>query len=143
MMFSFSDFLKQADEVILKSELTDGWHKVKIESSEVKQTKSGTGAYLALRLRTDDNNLIYCNINLINPNQQAVQIGLGLLKALKLATAVVSSDSPQVFVGKTVEVLLKTTKGEQKVITFRNLVRPPSITKVVATDEPSTGEDIF
>ena len=58
--------------------IPDGWYTALIDSTEVKATKAGNGEYLAVRLKIIEgdyeNRTIYTNLNLVNPNAQAVEI---------------------------------------------------------------------
>ena len=63
-----------------------------ITNSEMKSTKSGTGAYLELTFQVIDgqhkNRLLWSRLNLENPNVQAVQIANAELSALCRAVGV-------------------------------------------------------
>ena len=62
-----------------------------IERAELKETKKGTGHLIALVLSVLDdphrNRKLFVNINIDNPSEQCVAIGLGTLKSLWTALA--------------------------------------------------------
>jgi hypothetical protein len=66
----------------------DGEHIASIASAEVKQTKSGTGEYINVKWELENGASFFMMYTIKNPNQQAVNIGLGALKnMLKAAGA--------------------------------------------------------
>jgi hypothetical protein len=66
--------------------LPPGDYPVLIESAEVKATKSKDGAYVKVKMSVVDGQFkgreLFDNINIHNPNQQCVEIGLRSLAAL-------------------------------------------------------------
>ncbi len=61
--------------------LKDGKYVGQVTKSEMKDTKAGTGKYLALHIKVleaeeqdDVGRLVFVNFNLVNPNPQAVAI---------------------------------------------------------------------
>ena len=124
--FTFNDLFSQAQAVEESSGLKDGWHKGRIESAEIRPTKNGDGRYLKIAIRGIKGHLVICNINLQHPNPVVTEIGLTLLKRLKLALGILLIDSPSIFVGKFVEYLLKTSKTtrKQQIVSFRSLRKP-------------------
>ena len=127
--FTFNDFFSQAQAVEESSGLKDGWHKGRIESAEILPTKNGDGRYLKIAIRGIKGHLVICNINLQHPNPVVTEIGLNLLKRLKLALGILLiHDSPSIFVGKLVEYFLKTSKttGEQQIFSFRSFRKRPT-----------------
>lgn len=63
-----------------------GRYNVMITDSEMKETKAGTGSYLKLTFRVEDEQykgrLIWSNLNLDNPNPKAVEIAQRDLSAI-------------------------------------------------------------
>lgn len=63
-----------------------GWYNVAVDESEMKPTTTGTGMYLKLRFNILDGQYVgrklFVNLNLQNPNQQAVEIALKDLSAI-------------------------------------------------------------
>lgn len=66
--------------------LVTGTYPVIITAAEVKQTKAGTGSYLAVTLKDQSGKTGTINFNVKNPNQIAVNIGLAGIKFICLAT---------------------------------------------------------
>jgi len=96
-----------------------GWYNARITEAEVKSTKAGTGSYIKVRYDitgpTHQGRVIYGNINLSNPNQQAEQIGIQQLGSLARAIGLeVISDSDQL-INRDVQIKLsikKDTSGQ-------------------------------
>lgn len=77
-----------------------GWHKAHITDSEMKQTKAGTGQYLQMVAEVLDGKFkgrkLWIRLNLVNPNQTAVDIAYRDLSAICHAAGVLNvSDSQQ------------------------------------------------
>jgi hypothetical protein len=82
------------------SVLPPGKYHVQIVNSEMRDTKSGTGQYLWLELSIIDgehaNKRLFERLNLVNPNEKAVEIANRTLSAICRATGQMSvSDSEQ------------------------------------------------
>ena len=91
-----------------------GWYNARITEAEVKSTKAGTGSYVKVRYDitgpTHQGRVIYGNINLSNPNQQAEQIGIQQLGSLARAIGLeVISDSDQL-INRDVQIKLSVKK---------------------------------
>jgi hypothetical protein len=75
------------------SPLPVGWYSATISGAEVKETKAGTGEYIAIKYSitgpTHEGRVIFGNLNIKNPNPKAEEIGrqqLGdLMRAIGLA----------------------------------------------------------
>ena len=69
--------------------LPPGWYQVSIEKAELKTTKAGTGKYVKLMMTvlgpTGSNRKVFTNINIVNPNPTAQQIGRREMGALQMA----------------------------------------------------------
>ncbi len=80
---SFIDFSKIEDTDDF-GQLSPGTYKVIVESSEYKQTKSGTGHYMAVTFACQDPHVsgrkVWENFNLQNASVQAQKIGQGQFK---------------------------------------------------------------
>jgi len=77
-----------------------GWYKVSIVTSEMKQTKNGDGQYLQIEMEIlegeYENRKLWDRLNLMNPNQQAVDIAQRTLSAICHSIGVMTvSDSEQ------------------------------------------------
>ena len=64
--------------------LPAGWYCARIKEATVKATSSGTGVLLSCQFEIEDSSykgrIVFHNFNLSNPNEKAVQIGLGTLR---------------------------------------------------------------
>ena len=95
-----------------------GEYVCKVADSEIKSTKAGTGTYLRLTLEVLEGDykgrILWENINLTNPNQQAVEIGQKTLSALCHAVGVMNvSDSQQLHnIAFTAKIKVVPAKGE-------------------------------
>ena len=100
--FSVND-LPQADNNF--EALPAGWYQVQITGAELRNTKAGTGAYIAVRYDvlgpTHQGRVVFGNLNIRNPNPKAEEIGrqqLGsLMRAIGLAQV---SDTDQLIGGQ-------------------------------------------
>jgi len=67
-----------------------GIYLAEIVKTEMKDTKDKTGKYLSVQFKVIEGDhakrLIFCNLNLVNKNQQAVDIAQSELKSICLAT---------------------------------------------------------
>lgn len=96
-----------------------GWYAVEIDKAEVRDTKAGTGKYLKLEMvvldEAHEGRRVFTQINLSNPNQQAVEIGQRELAALAMACGVPalrdSAELLQKQIG--VKVKIKTEEGRE------------------------------
>lgn len=106
------------NEVDLAKALPAGWYTAMVDESTVKKTNSGTGYYLKLKLsilspEEFKSRVVFSNINLRNPNQQAEEIGMRELSALGHATGVMNiGDSAQIL-NKIVQIKLSVKNSEQ------------------------------
>lgn len=66
--------------------MEEGDYVLTLEEAEIKQTKAGTGEYLKAKFLvegpTNKGRYVWHNFNTKNPNQKAVEIGLGQLRSL-------------------------------------------------------------
>ena len=65
--------------------LPAGWYDVTLEKAELCDTRAGTGKYIKCMLRTDNNRVLFTNMNIQNPNSTAQNIGLQQLKIVAKA----------------------------------------------------------
>jgi hypothetical protein len=97
--------------------LPAGWYTAVINGAEIKNTKAGTGQYIAVRYDitgpTHQGRVIYGNLNIKNPNPKAEEIGrqqLGeLMRAIGLATV---QDTDQL-IGGQLSIKLDVRESEQ------------------------------
>jgi hypothetical protein len=66
--------------------IEDGQHVASIAAAEVKPTKAGTGEYINVKWELQGGSSFYAMYTIKNPNQKAVDIGLGELKRMMLAS---------------------------------------------------------
>ena len=93
-----------------------GWYAVTIEKSEVMETKSGNGKYLKLDMVVIGDPCagrhIFTNITLINPNEQAEQIGMRELGAVGKACGLQTLSGSDELLNKQLDVRVKIKKRE-------------------------------
>ena len=97
--------------------LPAGWYEAFISNSEMKPTKSGSGKYLQLELEvmgpSHPGRKVWDRLNLVNPNDQAVQIALATLSSICRAVGVLTpSDSAELH-NKPLMIKLSVSKDEQ------------------------------
>jgi len=66
--------------------IEDGVHTASINSAEVKTTKAGNGEYISVKWELASGGQFYTMYTIKNPNQKAVDIGLGELKRMLTAS---------------------------------------------------------
>ena len=95
-----------------------GWYPVLIEDAELRDTKTGTGKYIRLELSVLDSPAGYAgwklrsNINLLNPNETAQEIGRRELAALGQACGLMALTDTNELIGKTVQARVKIEEGK-------------------------------
>lgn len=96
--------------------LPAGWYAVEIAAAAVKDNKAKTGKYLKLEMVVLDapheGRRIFTQINLSNPNAQAVEIGQRELAALAMACGVPALRDSAELLQKQIGVKLKIKTGE-------------------------------
>ena len=97
--------------------LPDGWYTATITAADVKQTRAGTGEYIALRYDilgpTHQGRVVFGNLNVVNPNPKAEEIGLAQLNDIMRAVGLASVSDSDELVGATMQIKLATEKSEQ------------------------------
>lgn len=125
-----------------------GWYSVTVTGAEVKETKAGTGQYIAVRYDvtgpTHEGRVIFGNLNIRNPNPKAEEIGrqqLGdLMRAIGLAQV---TDTDQLIGGR---LQIKVTIQKSEEYGDRNDVKgykadgsaPPNVVTQAKTEAPTT-----
>lgn len=103
-----------------------------IESAEVKQTKAGTGHYIALVLIVLDgpykNRKLFVNINIDNPSEKCVEIGRATLASLWKALGLVAVKSTDQVLNQVVVPHVRVKDGQNVVNTFSASVAQPAPT---------------
>ena len=88
-----------------------GWYEVSISSTQLKQTKAGTGEYIALRydvLGPDHKGrVVFGKLNIRNPNLKTQDIGIQQLGELMRAIGLASVDDTDQLIGGHLEVKVK------------------------------------
>lgn len=97
--------------------LPAGWYSAVVNGAEIKNTKAGTGQYIAVRYDitgpTHQGRVVFGNLNIKNPNPKAEEIGrqqLGeLMRAIGLSTV---QDTDQL-IGGQLMIKLDVRESEQ------------------------------
>ena len=88
--------------------IPDGWYKVSISSTQLKQTKAGTGEYIALRYKllghAHQGRVIVGKLNIRNPNPKTQDIGIQQLGELMRAIGLASVEDTDQLIGGHLEV---------------------------------------
>jgi hypothetical protein len=118
---AFLDQEFNADDFVTSSNfdpLPEGWYNVTIAGAEVKNTKAGTGQYIAIKYTvtgpTHQGRVVFGNLNIKNPNPKAEEIGrqqLGdLMRAVGLAKI---KDTDQLIGGNlSIKLIVKPADGQ-------------------------------
>ena len=93
-----------------------GWYAAEIDKAEVRDTKAGTGKYLKLELvildEAHEGRRVFTQINLSNPNAQAVEIGQRQLANLAHACGITALRDSAELLQKQIDIKLKVKKDE-------------------------------
>jgi len=88
-----------------------GWYEVSINTAELKQTKAGTGEYIAIRYDVlgpaHQGRVIFGNLNIRNPNEKAQDIGIQQLGEIMRAIGLPSVEDTDQLIGGHLEVKVK------------------------------------
>lgn len=94
--------------------LPAGWYDARIDESEMKPTKDGSGAYLKLRFSIIggkyDNQKVFQNLNLRNANPTAVEIAMRNLSAIAHAVGVLQVQNSAQLHGIPLKIKIKVRK---------------------------------
>ena len=92
-----------------------GWYEVSINSTQLKQTKAGTGEYIALRYKllghAHQGRLIVGMLNIRNPNPKTQDIGIQQLGELMRAIGLASVEDIDQLIGGHLEVEVKISEA--------------------------------
>jgi hypothetical protein len=98
--------------------LPAGWYAVGIEDAELKTTKAGTGKFIKLEMSVIDGQYkgrkLFHNINIVNPNQQAADIGIRDLARLGKAIGLMSINDTAQLIDSMVQVKLKVEAADEE-----------------------------
>jgi len=88
-----------------------GWYTCVIGSADLKDTKAGTGEYIAVRYNvtgpTHEGRVIFSNLNIRNPNPKAQEIGIQQLGELMRAIGLASVEDTDQLIGGQLEIKVK------------------------------------
>jgi hypothetical protein len=97
--------------------LPAGWYPVEIVSAEIRDTKAGTGKYMAVGYKvTGDSHTgrtVFGNVNLRNPNPKAEEIGRQQLGDLMRAIGIAKLTDTDQLIGCICQIKLAVRKDEQ------------------------------
>lgn len=97
--------------------LPAGWYTAIINGVEIKNTKAGTGKYIAVRYDitgpTHQGRVVFGNLNTNNPNIKAEEIGRQQLRDLMVAIGLESFDDTDQLVGGQLSIKLDVRESEQ------------------------------
>ena len=95
--------------------IPDGWYEVLISSTQLKQTKAGTGEYIALRYNVlgpaHRGLVIVGKLNIRNPNSKTQDIGIQQLGDLMQAIGLASVEDTDQLIGGHLEVEVKISEA--------------------------------
>lgn len=97
--------------------LPAGWYSVGISEAELKDTKTGTGQYIKMKLDILDGEkagrVLFTNLNIRNQNEMAEKIGKQQLGSVMRATGLAKLSNTDELIGGQMQVKVKVTKSEQ------------------------------
>jgi hypothetical protein len=97
--------------------LPAGWYNVTITGADLKQTKAGTGEYIAVRYDvagpTHAGRVVFGNLNIKNPNPTAESIGRQQLGELMRAAGFAKVEDTDQLIGGQLQIKLDIRKSEQ------------------------------
>ena len=120
-MASFQDVLPDFDAGTVEPSgsfepIPAGEYAVIITDSQMKPTKAGSGKFLELKMQIvseeQKNRILFDRLNLINPNQQAVDIAKGTLSAICRAVGVMTPKDSAELHSKKLVAVVKVRKRE-------------------------------
>lgn len=96
--------------------LPPGWYQANITKTEVRQTKNGTGQYIAIRYDiigpTHQGRVVFGNLNIRNASPEAERIGRQQLGELLRAIGIAELSDTDQLVGAPVQIKLKVREQE-------------------------------
>ena len=94
-----------------------GWYSVTVTGAEIRETKSGTGSYIAVRYDitgpTHEGRVIFGNLNIRNPNPKAEEIGRQQLGDLMRAIGLASVTDTDQLIGGRCQIKVAIQKSEE------------------------------
>jgi len=112
--FDVSDLPQPSKEY---SPLPAGWYSATISGAEVKETKAGTGEYIAVKYSitgpTHQGRVIFGNLNIKNPSPKAEEIGRQQLGDIMRAIGLSRLSDTDDFIGGKLSIKVQVTQSEQ------------------------------
>jgi hypothetical protein len=97
--------------------LPAGWYTATIGGAEIKNTKAGTGQYIAIRYDitgpSHQGRVVFGNLNIKNANPTAEAIGYQQMGELMRAIGLARVDDTDQFIGGQLQIKLDVRKSEQ------------------------------
>lgn len=97
--------------------LPAGWYTVVVNGAEIKNTKAGTGQYIAVRYDvtgpTHQGRVVFGNLNIKNPNPKAEEIGRQQLGELMRAIGLSALQDTDQLIGGQLSIKLDVRESEQ------------------------------
>lgn len=94
-----------------------GWYQVEIKGAELKNTKDGTGSYIAIRYDVTgadyNGRVIWGNLNIRNKSEKAEEIGRQQLGELMRATGLAKVSDTDQLIGNALMVKVAIRESEQ------------------------------
>jgi hypothetical protein len=126
--------------------LPAGWYNVTITGADLKQTKAGTGEYIAVRYDvagpTHTGRVVFGNLNIKNPSPTAESIGRQQLGELMRAAGFAKVEDTDQLIGGQLQIKLDIRKSEQygdsnDVKGFKSLASGSAMPTVAAAAAPA------
>ncbi len=122
-----------------------GKYPVMVEEAELRTTKAGNGKYVKLRMKVLDGEYkgmpLYDQINIANPSEKCVEIGIRCLSALCRAASIVALNDTAELVNKVVIACVKVKNDQNEIRTYEAAVantQPAPPAPLPTTPLPST-----
>ena len=97
--------------------LPAGWYTAIVNGAEIKNTKAGTGQYIAVRYDitgpTHQGRVVFGNLNIKNPNPKAEEIGRQQLGELMRAIGLTTVQDTDQLIGGQLSIKLDVRESEQ------------------------------
>lgn len=97
--------------------LPPGWYTASISGAEIKQTKAGTGEYIAVKYSvtgpTHQGRIVFANLNIKNPNPKAEEIGRQQLGEVMRAIGLARVDDTDQLIGGNLQIKVDVKSSEQ------------------------------
>jgi hypothetical protein len=97
--------------------LPAGWYTAVVNGAEIKNTKAGTGQYIAVRYDitgpTHQGRVVFGNLNIKNPNPKAEEIGRQQLGELMRAIGLTTVQDTDQLIGGQLSIKLDVRESDQ------------------------------